>query len=485
MVDRPDPVVPRGVGGGSAKRQVSARTLLLWIGGAAVLAAAAFAVLRFVGFGGADSQPAPSTATLPPDPEPSPTTTTTTTTTTVPAIAGPDGQEQVGDDESALPGDDAEEALSDAHPADESASSDAPPPPPADAHFARIVDAGNFTGRLMLQCVDYTAQMTWHVLAPYEPDEDEEQDDRVADPNSPRDAQEAELRVTVTALRYEPPSTESIDDPEAAAEPDGDAQSNEAPDETADVPAEDDTAETAAEDETDETTAGDETAEVTAPDEPPVPVASVVGSGMVVEGGSASYTVSVSPMPESPLTVTVVVSAEGDYGVEAAPQTVTVPVTGSVLLALGTIDDLDDEPDGSVTATIDEGSDYVVSPTHATATVAVADDDALLFEVSSISGRGIDRGGTGQVNGVVRQRCPEQSAEHFALWAITVEGHDDVAWEFRMRPQADDEPLDDGAGGNQAADEGDVLGGVGAELLEQIFGDAGPGSDAGAGSIDE
>ncbi|MDE0067083.1 MAG: hypothetical protein OXN44_09460, partial [Acidimicrobiaceae bacterium] len=82
-----------------------------------------------------------------------------------------------------------------------------------------------------------------------------------------------------------------------------------------------------------------------------------------------------SPAPAADLDVTVTVTAAGDYGITTGVRTVTVPASGSVTLTVATVDDQTDEPDGTVTATVQSGSGYTVSTTQATATVGVADDD--------------------------------------------------------------------------------------------------------------
>ena len=78
------------------------------------------------------------------------------------------------------------------------------------------------------------------------------------------------------------------------------------------------------------------------------------------------------------------VGASGDYGVTTGTRTVRIPTTGSATLSVATTGDSTDEPDGSVTATLVDGSDYDLGATK-TATVAVNDDDLPPVPVVSIS----------------------------------------------------------------------------------------------------
>ena len=115
---------------------------------------------------------------------------------------------------------------------------------------------------------------------------------------------------------------------------------------------------------------------VSEPDTPPVtvPAVSVTGGAAVTEGGDAVFTVTATPAPSADLPVTIAVATGGDYGISAGTQTVTVPTTGSATLTLATTDDATDEPDGSVTVTVQTGNGYTVG-TPASGTVAVRDDD--------------------------------------------------------------------------------------------------------------
>ena len=124
-------------------------------------------------------------------------------------------------------------------------------------------------------------------------------------------------------------------------------------------------------------TQGAATVAVADDDDPPVvvPVVSITAGSGVTEGGSATFTVSASPAPAAGLDVTVAITAAGDYGATIGTRSVTVPASGSVTVTVATADDTADEPDGSVTATVDAGSGYTVSATQGAATVAVADDD--------------------------------------------------------------------------------------------------------------
>ena len=116
-------------------------------------------------------------------------------------------------------------------------------------------------------------------------------------------------------------------------------------------------------------------------DDAPTPVVSVTAGSGVTEGGDATFTVTAIPAPASNLAVSVTVSQSGDYGATTGQRTVTVPTTGSVTLTVGTTDDDADETDGSVTATVNAGSDYTVSSSQGAATVGVSDNDDAAPEV--------------------------------------------------------------------------------------------------------
>ena len=107
----------------------------------------------------------------------------------------------------------------------------------------------------------------------------------------------------------------------------------------------------------------------------PDPEISISGGAGVTEGDDAVFTLTADPAPQSDLTVNVSVSQSGDFGVSTGSRTVTIPTGGSAPLAVSTVDDDADEPDGSVTATLNTGSGYTVSTSANAATVAVADDD--------------------------------------------------------------------------------------------------------------
>ena len=106
-----------------------------------------------------------------------------------------------------------------------------------------------------------------------------------------------------------------------------------------------------------------------------VPVVSISAGSGVTEGGDASFTITASPVPAADLSVSVTITASGDYGANTGQRTVTVPATGSLTLTVGTTDDSADEADGSVTATVNAGDGYAVSATQEAATVSVSDDD--------------------------------------------------------------------------------------------------------------
>ena len=120
-------------------------------------------------------------------------------------------------------------------------------------------------------------------------------------------------------------------------------------------------------------------------DEPVVRI--TAGSG-VTEGDSASFTVSANPLPAAPLDVTVTVEQSGDFAAsgETGARTLTLPTSGSIDITVSTIDDSLDEPDGSVTATIDTGAGYTVADSpDDSATVPVTDNDVTLPSAPTLS----------------------------------------------------------------------------------------------------
>ncbi len=144
-----------------------------------------------------------------------------------------------------------------------------------------------------------------------------------------------------------------------------------------------------------------QTAQVTDDDDPPeleqvavTPVVSISGGNGVTEGGSASFTLTATPAPDSAITVSVTITASGDYGATTGSRTVSIGSGGSATFSVATTNDSADEPDGSVTATLIDGSEYDLG-TVKTATVGVADDDDPPIPVVSIAGgAGVTEGGS-------------------------------------------------------------------------------------------
>ena len=111
-------------------------------------------------------------------------------------------------------------------------------------------------------------------------------------------------------------------------------------------------------------------------DSPATPEISITAGSGITEGGDAEFTVKVSPAPSAALPVKVTVVATSGFGAAGTGQrTVTIPTSGSATFTVGTVDDAVDEPDGSITGTLQAGSAYRVSSTQGSATVKVADDD--------------------------------------------------------------------------------------------------------------
>ena len=116
----------------------------------------------------------------------------------------------------------------------------------------------------------------------------------------------------------------------------------------------------------------DEPDEPVVPDGPVVTIAASTASP-VTEGADVSFTLTATPEPDSPLTVTI-----GWFGAEFLPAdtpgTVTIPESGTATVTETTIDDLVDERNGRVTVSIEPGTGYTVG-TPSLAEVTIQDND--------------------------------------------------------------------------------------------------------------
>ena len=94
------------------------------------------------------------------------------------------------------------------------------------------------------------------------------------------------------------------------------------------------------------------------------------GAPSVPEGTAVQFTVTATPAPQAILVVNVGWSESGSMLAASRPATVTIPTTGSATLTADTVDDNTDESNSTVTATVNSGTGYTVSP-PGSATVTV------------------------------------------------------------------------------------------------------------------
>ena len=177
-------------------------------------------------------------------------------------------------------------------------------------------------------------------------------------------------------------------------------------------------------------------------DEPELRI--TAGSG-VVEGDSASFTISASPVPAAPLDVTLAIGQSGDFAAsgETGSRTVTLPVAGSATFGVATVDDGTEEPDGSITATMAAGTGYTVAaaPDHA-ATVAVSDNDAASSgpTISIADATLRENRSTGNFKVTLSEPVDWPVAVHYATRDSTpvsaVAGQDYLAWKRSWRLRA-------------------------------------------------
>ena len=169
---------------------------------------------------------------------------------------------------------------------------------------------------------------------------------------------------------------------------------------------------------------GAATVTVSDDDGPALPVISVTSDGDVTEGTDASFTVTASPAPTLDLVVSVTVSASGDYGATTGKRTVTVSTGGKATLTVATTGDDADEPDGSVTATLDTpatDAGYKVSAAQGAVTVTVSDDDGPALPVISVTSDGDVTEGAGASFTVTANPAPAADLDV----SVTVSQSDD------------------------------------------------------------
>ena len=98
------------------------------------------------------------------------------------------------------------------------------------------------------------------------------------------------------------------------------------------------------------------------------------GSSTITEGGDAIFALTASPKPPQSIDVSVSISQDGDFAT-AGTRNVKMDKSGRGSLYISTEDDAVDEPDGSVTATLQSGTGYQIDSRRHKAKVAVRDND--------------------------------------------------------------------------------------------------------------
>ncbi len=127
------------------------------------------------------------------------------------------------------------------------------------------------------------------------------------------------------------------------------------------------------------------------------PVISIAAGAAVMEGTTATFTVTATSAPAADLTVTVTVDdGAGNFIAGVAPTTVTITASATeATLMVATMADSIDEANGTITATVTIGAGYTVDGTNNTASVTVNDDDAE--PTLAISSPSVPEGNSGSV----------------------------------------------------------------------------------------
>jgi len=108
---------------------------------------------------------------------------------------------------------------------------------------------------------------------------------------------------------------------------------------------------------------------------------SVVADADIIEGGDASFTITVNPVPSAALAVNLRVT-DTTPGGAATTSTVSIPTSGTLTHTVSTDDDKVDSPAGTVKVEVLAGTGYEPDSSAAVATVQVADNDPTAVTVS-------------------------------------------------------------------------------------------------------
>ena len=140
-------------------------------------------------------------------------------------------------------------------------------------------------------------------------------------------------------------------------------------------------------------TTANRSASVTVGDNEPTaqtPEISISAGSAVTEGGGAVFTVTATPAPAANKTVNLTITQTGDFVAagDLGAKTVTVTTSGSATYTVNTVNDLKDEANGAVTATLAAGTGYTLHATNTSGTVTVNDNDEATASTTLVSNTG-------------------------------------------------------------------------------------------------
>ena len=120
-----------------------------------------------------------------------------------------------------------------------------------------------------------------------------------------------------------------------------------------------------------------------------LPVVSVTAGEPVSEGEGAIFTLTATPAPATgnPIIVNLMLSARGEVisSGETGNRSVTIDDSGTATVTVSTEDDAVQEEDGSVTATVQDGTGYTIHASNSSASVTVRDNELAELSVPSLT----------------------------------------------------------------------------------------------------